>query len=272
MLETASGVAGPYAGRLFAMLGATVVKVEPARGDPARWLPVDDEPVGDQLSPVFVHLNAGKQLADGSLLDRLIDWADVVIDDGVAADRDGHPLAPEAVRIRATDHDRRVLLTTSPWGYAGPAGGQPSDELIVQAASGLFSATASSEPDQPRLRFPGWQSQYLAGAYGAAAVLAMLGAGGFHHVDVAWVDAVLTGVEAQVAVYLQAASRTRAPAGDQTSGVASSERNQAGIQSPRYQPGPYSNVRETNVQHFVDWYLGALGGPRARLKTVGASA
>jgi Rieske 2Fe-2S family protein len=50
------------------------------------------------------------------------------------------------------------------------------------------------------------------------------------------------------------------------------EANQAGILSPRYEPGPYSNVRETNVQHFVDWYLGSLGGPRTRLKTVGTRA
>jgi glycine betaine monooxygenase A len=48
--------------------------------------------------------------------------------------------------------------------------------------------------------------------------------------------------------------------------------NQAGILSPRYQPGPYSSVRETNVQHFVDWYLGALGSPRARLKAFGKGA
>jgi Rieske 2Fe-2S family protein len=46
------------------------------------------------------------------------------------------------------------------------------------------------------------------------------------------------------------------------------EANQAGILSPRYEPGPYSLIRETNVQHFVDWYLGALGAPRSRLKTV----
>ncbi len=50
------------------------------------------------------------------------------------------------------------------------------------------------------------------------------------------------------------------------------EANQAGILSPRYQPGPYSKLREINVQHFIDWYLGALGGPRARLKSVGANA
>ena len=48
------------------------------------------------------------------------------------------------------------------------------------------------------------------------------------------------------------------------------EANQAGILSPRYEPGPYSLTRETNVQQFVDWYLGALGGPRARLKSVSA--
>ena len=29
-------------------------------------------------------------------------------------------------------------------------------------------------------------------------------------------------------------------------------------------------VRETNVQHFIDWYLGALSGPRAHLKAVRA--
>jgi Rieske 2Fe-2S family protein len=48
--------------------------------------------------------------------------------------------------------------------------------------------------------------------------------------------------------------------------------NQAGVLSPRYEPGPYSKVRETNVQHFIDWYLGALAGPRGHLKSVGASA
>lgn len=37
--------------------------------------------------------------------------------------------------------------------------------------------------------------------------------------------------------------------------------NQLGVSSPAYVPGPYSKTRETNVQHFVDWYLGALAEP-----------
>ena len=34
--------------------------------------------------------------------------------------------------------------------------------------------------------------------------------------------------------------------------------NQAGVSSPAYTPGPYSKTRESNVQQFIDWYLGAL--------------
>jgi glycine betaine catabolism A len=37
------------------------------------------------------------------------------------------------------------------------------------------------------------------------------------------------------------------------------EANQAGVSSPAYTPGPYSKMREPNLQHFIDWYLSALG-------------
>ncbi|HRD76561.1 MAG TPA: aromatic ring-hydroxylating dioxygenase subunit alpha [Hyphomicrobiaceae bacterium] len=37
------------------------------------------------------------------------------------------------------------------------------------------------------------------------------------------------------------------------------EANQEGVSSPAYTPGPYSRTREPNLQHFIDWYLGALG-------------
>ena len=65
VLELATGIAGPYGGRLLAMLGATVVKVEPADGDPSRTQPVDARPVEDP-GPLFVHLNAGKRLVSAT--------------------------------------------------------------------------------------------------------------------------------------------------------------------------------------------------------------
>jgi Rieske 2Fe-2S family protein len=40
------------------------------------------------------------------------------------------------------------------------------------------------------------------------------------------------------------------------------EAQQAGVTSPAYVPGPYSLTRETNVAHFIDWYLAALAGRR----------
>jgi len=43
------------------------------------------------------------------------------------------------------------------------------------------------------------------------------------------------------------------------------ERNQRGVASPAYEPGPYSPVHEEGVIQFVDWYRGTLaarlGGP-----------
>ena len=96
VLELATGIAGPYAGRLLAMLGATVVKAEPPGGDPVRRQPVDSQ---ERPGPgaLHVHLNAGKRLvrrAAFELADALA-WADAVIESRVAAELDGSPVAPE---------------------------------------------------------------------------------------------------------------------------------------------------------------------------------
>jgi len=39
------------------------------------------------------------------------------------------------------------------------------------------------------------------------------------------------------------------------------ERNQAGVASPAFTPGPYSRRREYNVIRYVEWYLAAVAGP-----------
>jgi crotonobetainyl-CoA:carnitine CoA-transferase CaiB-like acyl-CoA transferase len=191
VLELATGVAGPYAGRLLAMLGATVVKAEPAGGDPARQLPVDHLPAA-RPSPVFVHLSAGKRLVarEPLPLPAALAWADVVLDDG-SLDRPASPGGPLV-----------VTLTPGPGGdFAGTG-----EELLVQAASGLMAAS-TDEAGRP-LRLPGWQSQYLAGGYAAALALAGL-AGGAQRAEVSWAGAVLTGFEAYAAGELYTASSTR---------------------------------------------------------------
>ena len=178
VLELATGVAGPYAGRLLVMLGATVVKAEPPGGDPARDFAVDDKPF-QRPGPVFVHLNAGKRLVGRERLTEALRWADVVLDDG------GLTLPTTA-----------LVVTVTP-------GIDTSDELEVQAASGLLAI--SQDGEGVPLRFPGWQSQYLAGAYAAAAVLAGL-AQGCRHADVTWIEAMRTAFESHAAGILYTAT------------------------------------------------------------------
>ncbi len=200
VLELATGIAGPYAGRLLSMLGASVAKREAEGGDAVRHQPLDSGAAPDP-NPLDVHLNTGKRRISAAVpLERALDWADVVIDGRVASEvgADGIALRPGA-----------VLVTTSPWGFGGPAA-RVADELLVQARSGAMSTTG--DRDGPPLRFPGFQAQYFAGAYVAAAALLALRIPGCRHIDVPWIRAIASGVEAGWARNLQADLRD-APGG-----------------------------------------------------------
>ena len=208
VLELATGIAGPYAGRLLAMLGATVVKVEPAGGDVTRRMAIDDRPVTEP-GPLFVHLNAGKTFHDGSSPD--IGWAHVVLDDRVRAERAGTDLDPERIAAGGA-----TVVSMTAWGYDAADAGVPADELLVQASSGMLPATV--EDGRP-YRFPGWQSQYLAGGFGVVGALTALAERGRgHHVDVSWVGSILTGVEGGVAAYLHTAEQRRREGADRQAG------------------------------------------------------
>lgn len=252
VLELATGVAGPYAGRLFAMLGATVVKAEPEGGDPCRSLRIDDEATAG-TSPIYIHLNAGKRnvIRESVDLERALRWADIVIDDKVGSDVEGTHTDPAVLGKL-----RLVLASVTAWGFAAPDAGSPEDELLVQAACGLMTATG--EPGREPLRFPGWQSQYMAGAYAASAALASLGEGGFHHVDVSWAGAMITGVEAGVCAYLQRASnpqRTREP---EEEGSSPRRGRGAGIQAGAFPAGAFRCADGHVVPGSVrplDWLL-----------------
>lgn len=203
VLELASGIAGPYAGRLLCMAGATVIKTEPPGGDPARTYPVDDA-CRSTLSPLYIHLNAGKRNLghDAAPVDELLSWAQIVIDDHTRAAASGSAL--ELDRLAARD---LVLVTVTPWGYEFEQGRGIDDELLVHADAGV--PFAASEAFAPPRRLAGWQAQYLAGAYAASGALALLGQRpGFKHVDVPWVTALLTGIEAAVAVDLHKEGRS----------------------------------------------------------------
>jgi crotonobetainyl-CoA:carnitine CoA-transferase CaiB-like acyl-CoA transferase len=208
VLELATGVAGPYGGRLLALLGATVVKIEPEGGDPARTQPSDHGPAADP-SDLFVHLAAGKRLVKERAVDlgAALGWADGVIASGVRSELAGTALDP--ARLASRPHPR-LLVTTSAWAFDTRERGEIADELLVQAQAGVLSTTG--DPDGPPLRFPGFVAQAMTGAYVAAATLAGLRRPGTRHVHVPWAWAIASGVEAGWSRQLQVERRDR-PAG-----------------------------------------------------------
>src|SRR2546423_9235655 len=99
VVEWSCSIAGAYCGRLFADLGAQVIKVEPPDGDPLRRLgPFPGGTPDPERSGLFVYFHGGKQSvifdagtdAAGSLPARLLGDADVLIEDweGAAVGRD----------------------------------------------------------------------------------------------------------------------------------------------------------------------------------------
>lgn len=201
VLETASGVAGPYAGRLLAMLGADVIKIEPPGGDPARSKPIDDEPING-VSPLYLHLNVGKQNRTDLDPDQARAWAHVVIDDRVRSDIDPTHLDPSRSR-------GPKLISVTPWGIDGPRAGRIEDELIVQAQSGFLGF--NRDPDDLPLRLPGWPAQYMAGSVAAVAAMSALRSDA-NHIEVSWLAAFLGSTELAYADALHC-ERPRSPVG-----------------------------------------------------------
>lgn len=175
VLELGQVLAGPFAGAIFADLGADVVKVERIEGgDDARHMgPAFRH--GDALN--FHIFNRGKQsvaidlksaggLAD---FDRLVAQSDIVI----------HNLRPgvtEALGINGATlcarHPRLIYCEISAFGHAGPMRLQPGYEPLIQAFSGLSSINGG--PDDPPMRSGASVCDQGSGMWAVIGALAML--------------------------------------------------------------------------------------------------
>lgn len=166
VLEIAAGVAGPYCAKLFADLGAQVIKVEPDDGDPIRREP----PLVGGESLFFNYLNANKFGVELDFDDRRIEklaaHADVVIYDLRGDDADDL----EAAVTRA--NPAAVVLSLTPYGRTGPRSEWVGSALSEWATGGFhyFAGDPAREP----LALSGFQAEFHAGLHGAFAALAGL--------------------------------------------------------------------------------------------------
>jgi CoA:oxalate CoA-transferase len=191
-------IAGPYCSRLFADLGADVIKVESAEGDHIRKL----RPRKSGASRFFGQLNVGKRSVTADLTDPvqrgevldLIAQADVVLENwrpGVAA------------RLGVSFEDCRkvrediVYCSISGWGQTGPDAQRAAFAPNVHAASGVDMANLIYQPPGSVPPVTGvFTADVVGGTMAFGAVLAALhrrdntGAGA--NVDVSLVESMLS--------------------------------------------------------------------------------
>ena len=104
ILDLTTGIAGPYATKLFVDAGAEVIKVEPSAGDPMRRWTASFQALGENESaPLFQYLNAGKRsivldprdAQDRARISRLAERSDLVFEEWGASVLEERGLDPE---------------------------------------------------------------------------------------------------------------------------------------------------------------------------------
>jgi crotonobetainyl-CoA:carnitine CoA-transferase CaiB-like acyl-CoA transferase len=166
-------IAGPFATRQLAELGARVIKIErPGTGDASRSY---DRTVKG-LSSHFVWTNRSKESlaldvkhpAAKAVLEKLVEKADVFLQNLApgAADRLG--LGARALRKK---HPRLIWCGISGYGPAGPYAKKKAYDLLVQCEAGLLSVTGTAEaPSKAGIPV----ADIAAGMYAFSSVLAAL--------------------------------------------------------------------------------------------------
>ncbi len=174
---------GAYAARLFADLGADVIRVEPPGGRSDRGTPAAPGLGGDMR---YSFLNANKRSvgvdlstdAGRDILRDLVASAQVVMLEG----KQEAGLLPLVLSVPGA----RVVTVVSHFGLDGPYAGYEGSDLIDQALGGI--AWMSGLPGEPPLRIAGEQAGTVASLYAAVATSLCLYDvevnGGSHVVDV----------------------------------------------------------------------------------------
>jgi crotonobetainyl-CoA:carnitine CoA-transferase CaiB-like acyl-CoA transferase len=195
VLDFSRVLAGPFAGRMLADLGADVVKVEPPDGDLTRlW--------GRVIAgiPGFYHQqNAGKRnicidlRAQGAreLALELVQQADIVIENYRADVMPRLGLGYEALQAV---NPRLIMLSISGFGQGGPESHRPAYAPIIHAEAGLMDRL-SRRSDMPLRDLPLSVADTNAALHGLVGLLSavihreLTGVG--QHIDIAMIDATL---------------------------------------------------------------------------------
>ncbi len=178
VVDASEGVAGGYAGRLLADLGAEVVKVEPPSGDRLRALgPFPADKPDPEAGGLHLALNAGKRSLVLDLESRegrerlraLAARADILLESAGPGVMEGRGLAPDRL-LEA--NPQLVYASHSPFGLSGPYAGRVTSEIVDWAMGGYMYF--GGDPGQRPIMVHGHQAELHAGMQLAAGALAAL--------------------------------------------------------------------------------------------------
>ena len=172
-----------YATRLFADLGAEVIRVEPVSGRADRGEAALPE-LGGDVSYAFLNANKKSVALDlesdagRAILSDLVASAGAVVIDGEEA-----ALLPLVLAVPGA----RVVTLISHFGLDGPYAGYLGSDLVTQSLGGI--TWMSGDPAAPPLRIAGGQAGFVASLYAATATALALydvevNEGGPHLIDV----------------------------------------------------------------------------------------
>ncbi|MGE4409325.1 MAG: CaiB/BaiF CoA transferase family protein [Sphingobium sp.] len=176
VLDFTSVMAGPFATRMLADLGADVVKIESLDGDQVRARP----PVRDGYSAYFGHLNAGKRSFACNLkspeirehIYELVKRFDIVVEN----------FRPGVMQRFGLDYatlsalnPRLIYCSISGYGQNGPKAHHPAYAPVIHAASGFDMVNMHYQDDAERPATGGiFIADVLGGTHAFGAIQAAL--------------------------------------------------------------------------------------------------
>ena len=171
-------LAGPYATRMLADLGARVIKIErPGEGDEIRHTVLQLDPTRTDQSSYFARLNAGKEsiamdLAHPQARDIVLDLvrnADVVVENFSPGVMARYGLDAATLLARRPD---LVYCSISGFGQTGPMSSMQAYAHLINAISGMMDLDRGGEAT-PRVSYL-QTADVLAGAHAFGAICAAL--------------------------------------------------------------------------------------------------
>ena len=181
VVEYAEMVSGPMCGKLFADMGAEVIKLErPGAGDEARrHPPYPGDIPHPEKSGFFLYLNTSKKSVTldpatptgAAIFKKIIASADVLIENHAPGFMASIGLGYQTLR---TINPRLIVTSVTPFGQIGPYRDWKGTDLIEFAMSltGYNTPTMVDDPDKENpLRAPGHAAEMMGAATAAASTM-----------------------------------------------------------------------------------------------------